>query len=93
MLYLDYSRSEGEWTAEPLRRPREPRGVDFLRALNDGRRRGAAGLPSRSPRSRPRGRASRGAVADGGLGFTFKWNMGWMHDTLRYFARDPMHRR
>ena len=32
-------------------------------------------------------------VAQGGLGFTFKWNMGWMHDTLRYFARDPIHRR
>ena len=47
---------------------------------------------SRSPRSRPRGPASRSRPNEGGLGFTFKWNMGWMHDTLGYFAREPVHR-
>ena len=47
---------------------------------------------SRSPKNRPPGRASRKPVHEGGLGFGFKWNMGFMHDTLHYMARDPVHR-
>ena len=46
-----------------------------------------------SPRSRPRGPACPGPSTLGGLGFTHKWNMGWMHDTLDYFSQDPVHRR
>ena len=67
--------------------------VAFLKELNEVALRPRAGRSSPRPRSRPRGRASRGPTYLGGLGFGFKWNMGWMHDTLAYFQQDPIHRR
>ena len=56
------------------------------------RRTSACPASSRSPRSRPRGRASPKATSSGGLGFGLKWNMGWMNDTLRYLKEEPIHR-
>ena len=79
----------GEWTPEHARRPREPRGRavppgdERHRLQADPRRR------PRSPRSRPRGRGVTGPTSTGGLGFGFKWNMGWMHDSLGYLAARP----
>ena len=67
--------------------------VSFLKELNEVALRARAGRDLARPRSRPRGRASRGPTYLGGLGFGFKWNMGWMHDTLAYFQHDPIYRR
>ena len=92
MLYLDYSRAEGEWVPNAFGGRENLDAVAFLRELNGlvhGRHPGAMVIAEESTSwpavSRP--------VYAGGLGFTFKWNMGWMHDTLAYFARDPVHRR
>ena len=93
MLYLDYSRKAGEWIPNQLRRAREPRGDRVSAGVQRGRACLGARVASRSPRSPPRGPASRSRFDEGGLGFTFKWNMGWMHDTLAYFSLDPIHRR
>ena len=93
MLYLDYSREAGEWMPnvhggrENLEAVAVPPGDERHRLQASPRRR------SRSPRSRPRGRASPARRTSGGLGFGFKWNMGWMHDTLGYFEHEPVHRR
>ena len=67
--------------------------IEFLRAVNDVGRARRRRARSRSPRSRRRGRGVTRPIGEGGLGFTFKWNMGWMHDTLGYFAREPVHRK
>ena len=93
MLYLDYSREEGEWVPNEYGGREDLEAVDFLKELNEVALRPRAGHRSRRPRSRPRGRASRGPTYLGGLGFGFKWNMGWMHDTLAYFQQDPVYRR
>jgi len=92
MLYLDYSREDGEWTPNEHGGRENLRAVEFLQQLNEvchGRNPGAVVIAEESTAypgvSRP--------VHEGGLGFTFKWNMGWMHDTLDYFQRDPIHRR
>jgi len=81
MLYLDYSRREGQWIA-----------IAFLRRLNElvfGEGSGATSVAEESTAwpmvSRP--------VYVGGLGFGFKWNMGWMHDSLHYMSTDPIHRK
>ncbi|MEZ5652579.1 MAG: 1,4-alpha-glucan branching protein GlgB [Burkholderiaceae bacterium] len=91
MLYLDYSRSEGEWVPNRLGGRDNLEAIEFMHELNTvahGEHPGAVVIAEESTAypgvSRP--------VDHGGLGFTFKWNMGWMHDTLRYFARDPIHR-
>ena len=77
--------------AQPARRQREPRGDRLLLRMNSAVY-GRIPARSRSPRNRPRGRACRSRSTPGGLGFGFKWNMGLMHDTLRYLAREPVHR-
>jgi 1,4-alpha-glucan branching enzyme len=92
MLYLDYSRKAGRVGAERVRRQRGPGRVSFLQRAE----RVAYG---REPGYRRCGRGVdrlAGRVAADlrrRLGFGFKWNMGWMHDTLEYFQRDPIHRR
>jgi 1,4-alpha-glucan branching enzyme len=91
MLYRDYSRRAGEWTPNRFGGRENLEAVDFLRRLNGviaERGRGAIIIAEEST-------AWPGVTAPpdhGGLGFSFKWNMGWMNDTLGYAGRDPVHR-
>jgi 1,4-alpha-glucan branching enzyme len=92
MLYLDYSRKEGEWVPNKLGGRENLEAVAFLQAMNEavyGKEPGRITFAEEST-SWPKVSAP---VYDGGLGFGFKWNMGWMHDTLQYLARDPVHRK
>ena len=92
MLYLDYSRKEGEWVPNRFGGRENLEAVDFLKELNAvtyGRNPGIANVAEEST-AWPA--VSRPAYL-GGLGFGFKWNMGWMHDTLDYFSKEPIHRR
>jgi 1,4-alpha-glucan branching enzyme len=92
MLYLDYSRKAGEWLPNRHGGRENLEAIDFLKALNTlvhGEFPGALTLAEEST-SWPQ--VSRPTWL-GGLGFSMKWNMGWMNDSLRYFARDPVHRR
>ncbi|HYD29564.1 MAG TPA: 1,4-alpha-glucan branching protein GlgB [Azospirillaceae bacterium] len=92
MLYLDYSRKEGEWIPNKYGGRENLEAVDFLKRMNElvyGHHPGAMTVAEESTAwpavSRP--------TYLGGLGFGYKWNMGWMHDTLRYISKDPIHRR
>ncbi|HLY47954.1 MAG TPA: 1,4-alpha-glucan branching protein GlgB [Solirubrobacteraceae bacterium] len=92
MLYLDYSRKAGEWIPNQFGGREDLDAVTFLQELNEllyGREPGIASVAEESTAwpgvSRP--------TYVGGLGFGFKWNMGWMHDTLAYFQQDPIYRR
>ncbi|MDE2364018.1 MAG: 1,4-alpha-glucan branching protein GlgB [Hyphomicrobiales bacterium] len=92
MLYRDYSRREGEWRPNIYGGRENLEAIDLLRAVNDLVRRRAPGAITIAEEST----AWPGVTApleQGGLGFSYKWNMGWMNDTLRYMARDPVHRR
>jgi 1,4-alpha-glucan branching enzyme len=91
MIYLDYSRKDGEWIPNKYGGKENIEAIDFIRGLNavvHGRCPGAITVAEESTSwpgvSRP--------VYTGGLGFTFKWNMGWMNDTLSYMAENPIHR-
>ncbi len=92
MLYLDYSRGPGQWVANQFGGREDLTAVEFLRQCNDATLSAFPGvmLIAEESTSWP---AVTGATANGGLGFTFKWDMGWMHDTLQYMGRDPVHRR
>jgi 1,4-alpha-glucan branching enzyme len=92
MLYLDYSRSEGQWVPNRFGGRENIDAIELLRELNKivhSRFPGALMIAEESTAwpavSRP--------TYVGGLGFTYKWNMGWMHDTLMYFSKDPIYRR
>lgn len=88
MLYLDYSRPEGEWIPNP-EGGRENRAAEhFLRELNTAVYREFPGTQTFAEESTAWPGVSR-PVHHGGLGFGYKWDLGWMHDTLRYLARDP----
>jgi 1,4-alpha-glucan branching enzyme len=92
MLYRDYSRRPGEWIPNRYGGRENLEAIGFLRQLNDviaERVPGAMTLAEESTAFPGVTRPTR----DGGLGFTFKWNMGWMHDTLKYVAHEPVHRR
>jgi 1,4-alpha-glucan branching enzyme len=92
MLYLDYSRRPGEWVPNIHGGRENLEAIAFLRRMNElvaDRHPGAATIAEESTAWPGVSRQAR----DGGLGFSFKWNMGWMHDTLAYMARDPVHRR
>lgn len=92
MLYLNYSRNEGEWIPNRHGGVENLDAIDFLRELNVRTHADFPGTMTIAEESTAWPGVSR-PVDIGGLGFTLKWNMGWMHDTLQYFARDPMHRR
>ncbi len=92
MLYLDYSRKEGEWVPNRFGGRENLEAVAFLQDVNKavyGSHPGTITIAEEST-SWPKVSAP---VHEGGLGFGFKWNMGFMHDTLAYLARDPIHRK
>jgi 1,4-alpha-glucan branching enzyme len=92
MLYLDYSRAEGAWVPNEYGGNEDLEAVSFLKELNEVIHRREPGIVSAAEESTAWPGVSRPTYL-GGLGFGFKWNMGWMHDTLDYFQRDPVHRR
>ncbi|WP_082190111.1 1,4-alpha-glucan branching protein GlgB [Frateuria defendens] len=92
MLYLDYSRAEGEWLPNVHGGRENLEAAGFLRELNQLIARETPGVMVIAEESTAWPGVTA-AIADGGLGFDFKWNMGWMHDTLEYMRRDPVHRR
>ncbi|MGH7668022.1 MAG: alpha amylase C-terminal domain-containing protein, partial [Gemmatimonadaceae bacterium] len=92
MLYLDYSRKPGEWLPNIHGGRENLEAIDFLRAMNDAVREKYPGCLTIAEESTAWPGVTR-ATAEGGLGFSFKWNMGWMHDTLEYLRQDPVHRR
>jgi 1,4-alpha-glucan branching enzyme len=92
MLYLDYSRKEGEWEPNVYGGREDLDAIEFLRQLNTGIYADYPDVQTVAEESTAWGGVSR-PVDVGGLGFGFKWDMGWMHDTLRYLELDPIHRR
>ncbi len=92
MLYLDYSRDSGQWVPNRHGGRENLEAIDFLRELNAVVHAEVPGAVMIAEESTAWGGVSK-PVAEGGLGFDFKWNMGWMHDTLHYFQEDPVHRR
>ncbi|GAB4344536.1 MAG: 1,4-alpha-glucan branching protein GlgB [Gammaproteobacteria bacterium] len=91
MLYLDYSREEGDWTPNQYGGRENLEAVDFLRQLNSVVHDRHPGTVVIAEESTDWPMVSRPTWL-GGLGFSMKWNMGWMHDTLEYFRKDPVHR-
>jgi 1,4-alpha-glucan branching enzyme len=91
MLYRDYSRREGEWVPNQYGGRENLEAIAFLRQANEliTREREEAVTMAEESTSFP---GVSHAVEQGGLGFGYKWNMGWMNDTLRYMSRDPVHR-
>jgi 1,4-alpha-glucan branching enzyme len=92
MLYLDYSRKSGEWVPNKFGGRENLDAIEFLKTTNDlvhhyypGVRMIAEESTSFPGISKP--------THEGGIGFDFKWNMGWMHDTLKFFTKDPIHRK
>src|SRR5206468_8064178 len=92
MLYLDYSRKAGEWIPNQFGGNEDLDAVSFLQRFNELVYGAEPGIVSAAEESTAWPGVSRPTYL-GGLGFGFKWNMGWMHDTLNYFANDPVHRR
>ena len=92
MLYLDYSRQAGQWLRNRLGGRENLDAIDFLREFNEVIRTYQQGCFTVAEESTAWPGVTKPA-SEGGLGFNFKWNMGWMHDTLEYFKRDPLYRR
>ncbi len=92
MLYLDYSRKEGEWIPNPRGGRENLEAISFLQRLNILTHGDHPGTITAAEESTAFPGVSR-PVHLGGLGFTYKWNMGWMHDVLTYVQHDPVHRR
>ena len=91
LLYLDYSRKEGEWVPNEVGGRENLAAVRFLQETNAIAYREHPGIMMIAEESTAWSGVTRSTV-DGGLGFGFKWNMGWMHDTLQYLCREPIHR-
>ena len=91
MLYLDYSRPAGAWLPNRFGGRENLEAIQFLRDVTDAVRRKHPGVVLVAEESTAWPKVSAPA-SDGGLGFHFKWNMGWMHDTLEYFSKDPLYR-
>jgi 1,4-alpha-glucan branching enzyme len=92
MLYLDYSRKSGEWVPNRFGGNENLDAIDFLRHMNEAAYQAAPGIVTIAEESTAWPGVSQPTYA-GGLGFGFKWNMGWMHDTLNFMSNDPIHRR
>jgi 1,4-alpha-glucan branching enzyme len=92
MLYLDYSRREGEWVPNAYGGREDLDAISFLRELNEVAHSHEPSVILAAEESTAWPGVSRPTYL-GGLGFGFKWNMGWMHDTLQYFTKEPVHRR
>lgn len=92
MIYLDYARKQGEWTPNQYGGRENLEAIDFLKQLNWTVGHYFPGVVSMAEESTSFAGVTR-PVHLGGLGFHFKWNMGWMNDTLRYMALDPLYRR
>ncbi len=92
MLYLDYSRKEGEWIANQYGGRENLEAVAFLKRFNEVVHQEYPDVLTFAEESTAWGGVSRPTYV-GGLGFDMKWNMGWMHDMLEYIGRNPVHRR
>ncbi len=92
MLYRDYSREEGQWIPNRHGGRENLEAIEFLQHLNEVVRSEVPGALVIAEESTAWPGVSR-PVNEGGLGFSHKWNMGWMNDTLRYFQTDPLYRR
>jgi 1,4-alpha-glucan branching enzyme len=92
MLYLDYSRKEGEWIPNQFGGRENLEAVEFLKKFNHIIHTECPGVMTIAEESTAWPQVTRPPYL-GGLGFSFKWNMGWMHDTLNYFSREPVHRK
>lgn len=92
MLYLDYSRKEGEWVPNEKGGRENLEAVAFLRRMNTELYGHHPGVMTIAEESTSWPKVSQ-PVHEGGLGFGFKWNMGFMHDTLEYLSREPVHRK
>jgi len=92
MLYLDFSRKEGQWLPNQFGGRENLEAVAFLQTVNTLVHERAPGAFTVAEESTAWSGVTR-PPREGGLGFDFKWNMGWMHDTLDFFARDPIDRK
>ena len=92
MLYLDYSRKEGQWVPNIHGGRENLEAVDFIKQFNELVHLNHPGVVTFAEESTSWPLVSR-PTYDGGLGFDFKWNMGWMNDTLKYFSMDPIDRK
>jgi 1,4-alpha-glucan branching enzyme len=92
MLYLDYSRRQGEWVPNKYGGRENLEAIELLRSANHLVHTEFPGVLTIAEESTAWPQVTRPPYL-GGLGFSFKWNMGWMHDTLNYFSRDPIYRK
>lgn len=92
MLYLDYSRQEGEWVPNKYGGRENLEAIEFLRYFNDIVHHYNPGILTIAEESTAFPGLTK-PTKDGGLGFDYKWNMGWMHDNLFYFSKDPIYRK
>jgi len=92
MLYLDYSRQEGDWLPNQFGGRENLEAITFLRRLNEAIYQNYPDVQTIAEESTAWPMVSRPTYV-GGLGFGLKWDMGWMHDTLYYMSRDPVHRK
>lgn len=91
MLYLDYSRNDGDWVPNQYGGRENLDAIEFLRSMNEVVHQQFSGALTIAEESTAWPMVSR-PTSMGGLGFSMKWNMGWMNDSLSYFAHDPVHR-
>ena len=92
MLYLDYGRNYGEWEPNIYGQNGNLEAIEFLKTFNTAIKTNFPGVITIAEESTSWAGITK-SVEDGGLGFDFKWNMGWMNDTLRYIEKDPIHRK
>ena len=91
MLYLDFSRKQGEWVANRYGGRENLEAIAFIRRFNEAVHRLYPSTITMAEESTSFPGVTR-PTSEGGLGFDYKWNMGWMHDTLQYFKNEPIHR-